>query len=314
MLRSSSEAIFAATSLDNAEQLDADLYEEDEDAFAVIPVGYAASPVKEAPPPSVEGQEDDPFLVASLGDPIGLVPPELTVPDSPIDESEPPMIDTEMKTYTLWKEACTALRWFGSLAKLPLEVELQIFSLLGPTSLLKVRKTCKFGLLIAEQDELWQRLLIQDFPDVEFDRPEQSKMETYKEAYNGSVFGEARSIGFPMKQWKFSKNKIWLSSAPHQAWTFDPATSRLRSQSFNFYQWNPHMNRLLTPNMVSITYQPFGKRFFASDRATSAIITSSTAFPPTMRINCLNSATVGWTVQGKIPIPLLMVIIFGLES
>lgn len=312
MFRSNSEAIFAAASLANAEQQDADLYEED-DGDAVIPVGYATSPVRAAPAPPVEQQEEEFLDGPYFGDMTGFMPPDLVAPDSPIDSLEPPVIEDEVRTHTMWKEACAALRWFGTLVMLPLEVQLQILGLLGPTTLLTLRKTCKFGMLIGEQDNLWERLLLRDFPGFAPEESTESKLSIYHDAYNTCIFGEARSIGFPMVHWKFAKNKVWKTMSPGQVWSFDSTHNRVRSPTFKYWTWSPGMNRL-SMNNVAINFQPNVRRFSASDRTTHAIITTSTAQPPTMRLNCIFSNTMGWQITGKIPIPLLMVIIFNLDG
>lgn len=311
MFRSDSEAIFAAASLANAEQPDADLYEED-DGDAVIPVLYATSPVRAAPEPAVEVQEEEFLDGPYFGDMLALTPPDLVAPDSPLDSREPPVIEDKLKTHTMWKEACAALRWFGTLVVLPLEVQLQILGHLGATTLLTLRQTCKFGMLIGEQDSLWERLLIQDFPGLEPEESDASKLSIYCNAYYSCINGEARSIGYPMIHWKFSKNRIWRTTAPGQVWTFDPTNNRLRSPSFRFWNWHPGTNRLAMA-LVSLNFQPQVRRFYASDRTINAVITNSTVHPPTMRINCLFTTQMGWQITGKIPIPLLMVIVFNLD-
>lgn len=297
-------------SLANAEQQHMGLYEE-EDQDTVVMVGYATSPTKEVVVKPEEVEEMIEEFVDDFGDDIHVTLPNLTAPDLPIDQLEPPLIEFEVRTHKMWTEACSALRWFGTLVALPLEVQLQIVSLLGPTTLLTLRHTCKFGMLIGEQDKLWERLILQDFPGYEIGETEAPLMEIYQSLYHSCISGEARSMGFPSVHWKYAKNKLWKINAPHQVWTFDPRTNYMRSPSFKTWIWLPNGNRLI---QGALSYSMLHNRFLASDRPSSAMVSQRTAYPPTMRLACIGSGHFGWQITGKIPIPFLLVIVFNPDS
>lgn len=308
---SSSEHGFVSKPLSNLEHPDPQLYREEDDENQVVAVRYAASPER-ASSSSAPNAEKSPTLNDELLDmEFALsVAMEDSIGDECAEESSEAPNEPNMD-HTKWYETCATLRHLGTFARLPEEVQVSILELCGPTSLLRLRQTCPYGGLVGMQDRFWKKLFETDFEGAEIEPEEHgSWMSLYQGAYSQYARGEARSTRFPPTCWKYAFGRMWRSTEPSRCWTFNTSSNIVRSPTFKTFSWNPTDNRLHGWNFAAY-FNPTTLRFTSTSPMAHASILSQTAYPPKMYIQKSGAEFLGWHLTGRIPIPLLIIMIFA---
>jgi hypothetical protein len=292
-----------------------DIYAEEEDASIIIPFHLAVMPFIEPNNSNLDenapdfGADDSSWLSPHYSD-------QHLDKDHLFDFPGQLIIEVEkIPEHLMWKEACGALRHFGTFAILPLDVQIIILDYCGPTSLIRLSQVNENGRLIGKQDRFWERLFIADFIYADHTTSEGiSWKRKYQEAYNYCISAIVISTGTLSSIYRYDHSVMTLSSVPTRRWVWNPKQSNLFLPSMKYAMWRADCNQLIS-GQRRYTFFPNSGRLSSLDSPITGVITTDATFPPVQRIYTWTAfgPMANYMVRGTLPMPLLMAIIFNIE-
>lgn len=296
-----------------------DIYEEDEDSSVVIPFLFANGIPAEL---LFDSQAEKSAYVAPVAS-SSASSSEIPVTKPETGEVELEELSTFVmlgkQGHSMWKEACAALRYFGTFSRLPLDVQLIVLSLCGPTTLLRLGCTNMNGMLIGRQDTFWSALYESDFQSTHRLLSEDafSWMKCYREAFR--YFAQATIMATQLGQlsspWTYSRGVLFQHNSVSRRWIWNTAGKYILLPSMKMASWNEE-RQTLTVGQRRFTFLPVVNRFVSSDATRWAIMSIVNTLPPKSSVYITNrhvSAPKTLHIQGSIPIPMLMTVIFDIE-
>lgn len=291
-----------------------DIYEEDEDASIEIPFSLAslttATPPSSPPKASISAPKET--SSSEVSD-----PPENGFKDPRHQFESPGELVIDFPTiieHRMWREAAGALRHFGVLSKLPIELQEVVLGFCGPTTLLKIMQINPYGHFVGKQDKLWEKLFFTDYPTGRRLLRDQdaSWMSNYRSAYYYDHNARILQIGNGFTNYIYSQSCV-KSIGAVTGWRWNPISKIVTTPSFRTAIWNEETGSL---NMFGQIYSVDHKRSRISSLTNPMVgnIITSSDFPYAERIQLFTRHSTAGSIQitGKVPLPLLIALIFQL--
>lgn len=305
--------------MDHLDIEDMSLYAEEDDASVIIPFQFAGNLPNDFLSQYQSEQRGHVATPSSSSAPSSTNHlPDVATRETKIEDAS--IFDMlRRKGHTMWKEACLSLRHLGTFSTLPLDVQVVIMSMLNVGSLSSLSRVNMDGFLVGRQDTFWSELYETDFgtTDRVVNDEVTSWMVNYKEmyGYTKKAILTYSQAGHASTTWSYMRGTMMEHGVFNRRWTWNPNGKYILLPSMQMAYWTEERQTLIHGTRRYM-YQPSTERFMSSN---SAIFASSTVLgkaPPKRRIY-INSRVVTTPkiilIQGTIPIPMLMAIIFGIE-
>lgn len=287
-----------------------EIYKEDDDASIVVPFQYADS-ARHSPS---RVHQDESTSSSNHLSPAAFSPSNWESPSVSPDTDEVALRLFYECSHLCWPEACGALRNFGSFSLLPLELQIVILEMCGPSTLLNIRRVSHFGRLIGVQDRFWQKLYIFDFSSpVPLLGSNVSWFKNYRHAYNCETTAtiQVRAMGMLIQHYHYSHNILSNVTQPGKRWVYRPSSNVILLPTMATALWMPSNHQLRIWNS-SWRYEVATKQFFSGITMVATYLEQS-HFPPASMVRGGPANSREILIKGRLPMPLLMVLVFAIE-